>query len=107
MHKTKENSAMPQRKGGFESRDAQETANEEHYEAIGGASSTDGVGQGYDADGGNATKEEKAEATGDGPLSGDVFDPPTQKPGKKKQKRGVQRADGPSNHAAENSSKAI
>ena len=107
MRKTKENSALPPRKGNSQSRDAQETANEEDYEANGGASSTDGVGPGYDADGPDASREEKAEATGDGPLSGDVSDPPTHKPGKKKRRKGIQPADGKSNHAAENSSKAI
>ena len=107
MHKTKENSARPPRKDEVESQEALEAGNEERYEAMGGASSTDGVGPGYDADGPDASDEEKAESTGDGPLSGDVFDPPTSKPGKKKRKKGIQPADGKSNHAAENSSKSI
>ena len=107
MHKTKENSAKPHRKDGFESREAQETDNEERYEAMGGATSTDGVGPGYDADGSDASDEEKSESTGDGPLSGDVSDPPTKKLGKRMHKKGIQPADGKSNHAAENSSKTI
>jgi hypothetical protein len=107
MHKTKENSALPPKKDGFESRDAQETENEEHYEAVGGASSTDGVGPGYDSDGPDASDEERAEATGDGPLSGDVFDPPASESGNKKRNKGIQPADGRSNHAAENSLKSI
>jgi hypothetical protein len=110
MRKTKENLAKPPDRELMESREAQETANEEHYEEIGGESSTEGVGPGFDADvPGGESEEEKAESTADGPLSGDVFDPPITKPGKSKrrQRRRVQAAHSRSNHPAARSSKTI
>jgi hypothetical protein len=110
MRKTKENLAKPPDKEFMESREAQETANEEHYEEIGGESATEGVGPGFDADVPNGeSEEEKLEATADGPLSGDVFDPPVKKPGtsQRRKRRRVQAAHSRSNHPAARSPKTI
>ena len=108
MHKTKENSAKPSKSHDQNIRDADEMANEEDYEAVGGETSTEGVGRGYDADGPDASADEKAESTADGPLSGEVSDPPSTSPTKKKRRaKGVQRADNRSNHAAANDTKSI
>ena len=57
--------------------------NEENYEAVGGETSTEGVGRGYDADGPDASADEKAESTADGPLSGGLSDPPSTSPKKR------------------------
>lgn len=46
MHKTKENLARPSKNNDQDIRDAVETANEENYEAVGGETSTEGVGRG-------------------------------------------------------------
>src|SRR4051812_5204801 len=63
MRKTKENLAKPPDKEFPESLEAQETANEEHYEEIGGESATEGVGPGFDADTPDGeSEEEKAES---------------------------------------------
>ena len=108
MHKTKENLANPSKSRDQDTRDADETANEENYEALGGETSTEGVGRGYDADGPDANATEKAESSADGPLSGELTDPPTESPLKKKRaKSGVHRADNKSNHAAANNTKSI
>ncbi len=109
MRKTKVNLAKPPDKDLPESVEAQETANEEHYEAIGGERATEGVRPGFDADQPDDSDEEKLEATADGPLSGDVEDPPTRNPsGKaKRKKRGVTPPHGLSNHPAARSPKTI
>jgi hypothetical protein len=108
MRKTKENLALASKFPDQDIRDAQETANEEKYEAIGGESSSEGVGIGYDADEDDATPEEKAEASADGPLSRDASDPPMRQTRKKrKTKHGIHPANSRSNHAAANSSKTI
>ena len=109
MRRTKENLAKPADPKLPETIEAQETANEEHYEEISGGNSTEGLGSGYDADQPGDSDEEKREAGADGPLSGDVEDPPTKNPmGKaKRKKRGVTPAHGPSNHQAARSPKTI
>jgi len=107
MHRTKESLQNPATKGNEQMKEAHEAAVEEAYEAAGGATSTDGVGTGFDAGSGGASHAEKAQSSADGPASGEMTDPPTSLKAKKKQKRkGVQRFDNASNHAAENSSKA-
>jgi hypothetical protein len=108
MHKTKENSAHPSKSADQDTRDAEETANEENYEAIGGETSTEGVGRGYDADGPDASPTERDESSADGPMSGELSDPPSQSPRKKLRKsKGVTRFSNHSNHAAENDTKSI
>jgi hypothetical protein len=110
MRKTKENLAKPPDKEFPESVESQETANEEHYELIGGENATEGMGTGYDADSPDDSDEEKLEAGADGPLTGDVEDPPTQlNTGKarRRKKRGVTPPHGPSNHPAARSPKTI
>ena len=110
MRRTKENLAKPPDKSIPESLEAQETANEEHYEEITGETATEGVGRGYDADQPGDSEEEKREASADGPLSGDVEDPPTQLNtgrARRKKKRGVTPPHGPSNHRGARSSKTI
>ncbi len=109
MRKTKENLAHPAR-GNAQMRDAAETANEERAEATGGALSTDGVGSGFDAEDAEDAEVETDEATGDGPMSGEMTDPPTTKRAegtKKNRKHGLKPPHGKSNHAAANSSKKI
>ncbi|HLX65183.1 MAG TPA: hypothetical protein VKX17_28200 [Planctomycetota bacterium] len=108
MHKTKENLAKPSKSHDQNIRDAYETANEEDYEAIGGETSTEGVGRGYDAEGPDASPTEKAESTADGPISGELADSPSELPAKRNRaQKGVQRADTKSNHAAVNNTKSI
>src|ERR1039457_3812291 len=107
MRKTKENSAMPPKQGASESREAQETENEEHSDAIGGTSATDGVGSGYDTDGADPSEADKAEAGADGPLSGDIFDPSASNPLKKKRTGNIRSLDSRDAHAAANSPKTI
>jgi len=109
MRKTKENQAHPAR-GNAQMRDAAETANEERAEATGGEMSTDGVGSGFDAEDADDAKMETDEATGDGPMSGEMTDPATARPRrgtKKNRKHGLKPPHGKSNHAAANSSKQI
>ena len=111
MRKTKENSAHPARGGNSQIRETQATANEERYEAVGGETSTEGVGRGYDPEGADASGMEKSESSADGPLSGELSDPPTKKRlargNGKDRKHGIRPPDGRSNHAAANSSKSI
>lgn len=108
MRRTKESLAKPPDRSIPDTVDAQEAANEEHYEEIGGERATEGVGPGFDADAMD-TDEETREATADGPLSGDVFEPPTERPAgrPRRKKRGVSPPHGPSNHPAARSSKTI
>jgi len=110
MRKTKENLAKPPNKDFAESVEAQETANEEHYEQIGGENATEGMGSGYDADQPEDSDEEKREASADGPLTGDVEDPPTQLNtgrARRKKKRSVTPPNSPSNHRGARSPKTI
>ena len=107
MHKTKESLQRPHNSGNEQINDAHEVAVEEAYEASNGAMSTDGVGTGYDADGPDATRREKAESNADGPASGEMTDPPSKLKSKKKHPKGVQRIANHSNHAAANSTKSI
>src|SRR4051812_35094706 len=106
MRKTKENLANPPKENDPEGREARETANEEHYEEIGGERSTEGVGAGFDDDTttADANEEEKAEATADGPLSGDVNDPPMKRIEHKSHK-GITPPESRSNHPAAHSPK--
>lgn len=83
MHKTKVNSAKPSKGHNQNIRDADEMVNEENYAAVGGETSTEGVGRGCDADGPDASADEKAESTADGPLSGELSDPPSTSPKKR------------------------
>ena len=106
MRKTKESLANPCKVADQDICEAHETEVEENYEAINGATSSEGVGVGYDADPDDASVEEKAEASADGPLSQDVTDPPVRK-ARKKKKKGVTLPNSRSNHAAAYSSKAI
>jgi hypothetical protein len=108
MRKTKENIALTP-KDGFESRESKETENEERWEAMNGEASTEGVGAGYDEDVADASFTERAEATADGPLSGDVTDPPAtdQTRKRKRKRRGIEPPDSRSNHPAEFNPKAI
>lgn len=108
MHKTKEGL----QKGPLgivdqEIEEAIEAANEEEYEANNGAMSTDGVGTGFDAEGRNPSKLERAQSSGDGPASGEMTDPPTTLKTKKKSKKGVLRGGNASNHPAAFSTKSI
>lgn len=109
MRKRKENLTNPATIGDSQIRDAVETANEERADAIGGETSTEGVGRGFDAEGADASEQEKAEASADGPVAGEMTDPPTTKRGvsgkKKSKKDRIHPANSPSNHAAANSSK--
>jgi hypothetical protein len=109
MRRTKQNLALPPKEG-LESREAQATENDERYEAMSGEEATEGVGPAYDEDVPDASREEKAEATADGPLSGEISDPPNTNPlsrkGKRK-KRGVKPPNSRSNHPAAHSPKAI
>lgn len=110
MRKTKESLAKPPAVlEDSQIREAEEMANEEHYEAIGGETSTEGVGVGYDEEGPDASESEKAEASADGPLSRDVTDPPFERPTKHKgrKRKGVTLPHGRSNHRAAYSTKAI
>lgn len=112
MRKTKENLAHPARVGNSQMREAIETENEELYEAVGGETSTEGVGRGFDADGPDASEFEKSESTADGPLAGEVTDPPSKKrmgrgSKKKDRKHGIHPANSRSNHSAANSTKSI
>ncbi len=110
MRKTKENLAKPPAVlEDSQIREAEEMANEERYEAIGGETSSEGVGVGYDEEGPDASESEKAESSADGPLSRDVTDPPFNKPRKRtpKKHRGITPPHGRSNHRAAYSTKAI
>ena len=107
MHKTKESLQRPHDSGNEQINDAHQTAIEEQYEANNGATSSEGVGVGFDAGGNGTTRREKAEATADGPASGEMTDPPTTLKSKKKRVKGVKRIDTKSNHAAANSTKTI
>ena len=108
MHKTKESLAKPSKSTDQDTRDAYETAIEEQYEAVGGETSTEGSGRGYDAEGPGASRMEMAESSADGPMSGERTDPPSELPkSKKRTQRGIQRADNKSNHAAANNTKSI
>ena len=112
MRKTKENSANPARAGDSQTREGEETENEEHAEAVGGETSTEGVGRGFDAEDREGTEIDEAESSADGPLSGDVNVPPEIKRAVRNKKtknaqHGIAPADGPSNHAAANSSRSI
>lgn len=112
MRKTKENSAHPARAGDPQTREGQETENEEHAEAVGGETSTEGVGRSFDAEDREGIKLEAGASSADGPLSGDVNAPPEKKRAvrgkqQKDARHGIAPADGPSNHAAANSSRSI
>ncbi|HLX63433.1 MAG TPA: hypothetical protein VKX17_19335 [Planctomycetota bacterium] len=111
MRKTKESLAHPPQVGSEQMREAQETENEERYDAVGGETSTEGVGRGFDASGEEPSEFEKSESSADGPLSGEMSDPPMKKGmGRAKVKRRHKRihpANSPSNHPAANSSKTI
>jgi len=109
MRKTKESLAHPATVSDSRIREAQEAENEEMYEAIGGETSTEGVGRGFDADAGGSSGLERAESTADGPMTGEMNDPPVDMPRRKrkKSKHGIHRANSPSNHAAANSTKSI
>ncbi len=107
MHRTKESLQMPHDSGTEKMKVAHEAAAEEAYEMAGGASSTDGVGPGYDANSSHASRTEIAQSTADGPASGEMTDPPHELLKKRKKKAGVRRSGNKSNHAAANSTKSI
>ena len=106
MRKTKESLSNPCKSTDQDIRDAHETEVEEQFESINGETSTEGVGPGFDDDPDGASKEEKAEASADGPVSQGSFDPPVRKARKKKAK-GVTPPHSKSNHAAAYNTKAI
>ncbi len=111
MRKTKESLAHPSQVGDSQIREAQEEEIEERMEAIGGETSTEGVGRGFDAEDIPESELEKKESTADGPLSGEFTDPPvkmrTGRGKRKKNQKAVQPANSRSNHPAAFSTKSI
>jgi hypothetical protein len=107
MRKKKENLAYnAKRDPMIPETDALESEREQRMEEIGGESSTEGLGPGFDS----GLDEPEGFESADGPLSGDSMEPPTGRRGHAKKRRKGQHPEewrNKGNHIAARSSKKI